>query len=99
MPSYDCRPNGGTNSAPDSFNDTHTFDDFTFDVAKFDILVEANDAVVAFKPAAETAWGDEQLLPLGGPHSITTGNLFQGIRIKNRNSGSAADYQLTAFPP
>lgn len=100
MPTYECRPDSGTNTANDTFTSggSHDFADFSWAVGRFDILVESNGAIVEFRPSG-ASWGDgDEMILKTGQHSIPLDNRHEGIRIKNRTNGSNADYQFTAFP-
>lgn len=100
MANYECRPTDGTslNSAADSYNATHTHDDFSWDLQRVDLRIESNAAVVSFKAAGESSFGDDQKLATGH-HAIGFGdNPATEVRIKNFSAGNTADYQITGFP-
>lgn len=98
MATYGCRPSAGTSAASDTYTSGNTHEDFSFELGKVDILVESNPAMVSYKYAGASGYGDSQILKLG-THSIPfPDENIVGVRIRNRNTGAATDYQITGFP-
>jgi len=62
--------------------------------ARWDFLIETNDAIVSFRNKVNTDWGDEIALTTGW-HSIDI--VSNGVQIKNRSGASNAKYQIVGY--
>ncbi len=79
-------------NAPDAYDAGSTFE---FVEAQYttDLLIEAFDATISFRNAADV-WGDAKALPVGG-YSIDF--IHYGVRIQNRVGAAVAVYEITTY--
>ena len=82
-----------TGNALDDYDTTTTFQ-YDNVYSRWDILIEGNDAIVSFRNKYDTDWLDDIILTTGY-HSLDFSS--RGIRIKNRNAGSTASFQIVAY--
>jgi len=85
--------NTETGTALDDYDTTTTFR-YEEAYSRWDILIEDNDAIVSFRNQFDTGWLDDIILTTGY-HSLDFSS--KGIRIKNRNAGSNAKFQIVAY--
>lgn len=82
-----------TGTAPDTYNSTHQINT-TVLFHKADVLVETNDAEIAFENSVTGFDGDSIIVPVGF-YSVEF--VADKIQIKNRTAGSAATYQMVVW--
>ena len=62
--------------------------------ARWDVLVETQDSIIAFRNTVNLDWGNEIVLTVGW-HSIDL--VSNGIEIKNRTAGLNTKYQIVGY--